>query len=100
MPLLSTVHPMSSEISVYQVEYVLVLAALLPIVLQPVFAAWLVRHSNRAVLSLNKDTLCGWFAGMHADRALMEYQLILTEIAWLELVIESDQIHALQKEAL
>jgi len=37
---------------------------------------------------------------MHADRALMEYQLILTEIAWLELVIESDQIHALQKEAL
>jgi len=41
-----------------------------------------------------------WLAGMNPGQAQTEYQLILTEIAWLELLTDSTQIDALQKEAL
>ena len=41
-----------------------------------------------------------WLAGMNSGQAQAEYQLILAEIAWLELLTESTQIDALQKEAL
>jgi hypothetical protein len=100
MPLFSCVEPAPTDPARNQVERILTLAALLPIALQPVFAAWLGRHSGGDVSNPSKTTLFRWLAGMDTDRAQAEYQLILTEIAWLELVTDSSQVHALQKEAL
>ena len=63
-------------------------------------AAWLGRHSGGAVSVLNKFIVFMWLAGMDPGRAQAEYQLILAEIAWLELITESIQLDMLQKETL
>ena len=100
MPLLSSVKPAPTDPARNQAESIVALAALLPITLQPVFAAWLERHSRGAISNPAKSVLLMWLAGMNAGQAQAEYQLILAEIAWLELLTESTQIDALQKEAL
>ena len=100
MPLLSSVKPAPTDPARRQAERILALAGLLPIALQPVFAAWLGRHSGGAISNPSKSVLLMWLAGMIPGQAQAEYQLILAEIAWLELLTESTQIDALQKEAL
>ena len=100
MPLLSSVKPAPTDPARNQAERILALAGLLPVTLQPVFAAWLGRHSGGAISNPSKSVLLMWLAGMNSGQAQAEYQLILAEIAWLELLTESTQIDALQKEAL
>jgi len=100
MPLLSSVKPAPTDPARKQAERILALAALMPIALQPVFADWLGRHSGGVVSNPSKPVLIAWLAGMDPGRALAEYQLILAQIAWLELLSESTQIDALQKEML
>ena len=100
MPLLSSVKPAPTDPARNQAERILALAGLLPITLHPVFADWLGRHSGGAISNPSKAVLFTWLSGMDPGRALAEYQLILAEIAWLELLTESTQIDALQKETL
>ena len=105
MPLLSSVKPAPTDPARRQAERILArfawqIAGLLPITLQPVFAAWLGRHSGGAISNPSKSVLLMWLAGMNSGQAQAEYQLILAEIAWLELLTESTQIAPLQKEAL
>ena len=100
MPLLSSVKPAPTDPARRQAERILALAGLLPVTLQPVFAAWLGRHSRGAISNPSKSVLLMWLAGMDPGQAQAEYQLILAEIAWLELLTESTQIDAPQKEAL
>ncbi len=95
MPLPSNLKPACA-----QTARILSQAERLPPTLQPVFATWLARHAGRAVSNPGKSALIDWLAGMDPARAEAEFNLILSEIAWLELVTESTQIETLQKEAL
>ena len=100
MPLLSSVKPAPTDPARRQAERILALARLLPVALHPVFAGWLARHSRGVISKPSKSVLTLWLAGMNSGQAQAEYQLILAEIAWLELLTESTQINTLQKEAL
>jgi hypothetical protein len=100
MPLRSSVKPAATDLARDLSERIIALARLLPAALKPVFAAWLAKHSEGAVLTANKPALIIWLFGMHPEQAQAEYHLILAEIAWLELAAESIQVHTLEKEVL
>ena len=99
MSLLPSVKPASTDPARNQAARIIAFAGSLPIALHPVFAAWLSKHSGGAISNPSKTVLFAWLAGMDPGQAQAEYQLILAEIAWLELLTESTQIDALQKEA-
>ena len=91
MPLLSSVKPAPGDPARNQAERILALAEMLPGAFQPVFAAWLGRHSGGAVSCVSKSALFRWLLGMVPERALAQYHLVLAEIAWLEMIAENIQ---------
>jgi len=100
MPLLSSMQPAPNVLANDLAERVLAVTALLPVTMQPVFATWLARHSDRAILNPNRDSLSTWFSGMQPKKAELEYGFILARIGWMELIAESTQIDLQQAEAL
>lgn len=98
MPLPSCTKPAPIALANDLAERALTIAAMLPVTMQPVFAAWLFRHSGRAVLKPNKYTLSAWFSKMQPEKAEQEYGFILARVGWLELITESTQIDLRQKD--
>ena len=98
MPLLSSVKPASTDLARNYAERILAVAVQLSAEAQPVFAAWLVRHTQGGVPFPNKAGLLTWLNGLNPAHAEAEYRLILLEIAWLELAAECPQLVALSKE--
>ena len=73
MPLLSSVKPAPTDPARKQAERILALAGLLPVTLQPVFAAWLGRHSRGAISNPSKSVLLMWLAGMDPGQAQADF---------------------------
>ena len=90
MPLLASVKPLSP--TQQAAERILAIAAQLPAEAQPVFAEWLVRHTQAGVPFPNKAGLAAWLASLSTGHAEAEYALILLEIAWLDVAAECAQL--------
>ena len=89
MPLLASMKPIHPARKA--AESILALAVQLPAIAKPVFAAWLARHTQGCVPFPNRAGLSLWLSGLSTGHIDAQYRLILLEIAWLELAVESSQ---------
>ena len=80
-------------------EELLILAARLPPMMQPIYCSWLKAQAQGALVECTQEEISLWLNGLHPGQAESEYRLALMEISWLE-VLACDFFPFLSKETL